>query len=151
MSTVAEGQLKKNPMYGSGASIRPPGEEVARFHHKLPGYRHTPLVDLPMVANALNLGRVLVKVESNRLNLPSFKMLGASWATYRALLDHTGMEMNGWDTLDEFVKGPQKEQVEPKEVDEKTRSSGKYDHLYTPGMTAKEKQKVRAKARRAAQ
>lgn len=102
MSTLAETQLKKNPQMGSGVVIDPPGEEVARFHSKLPGYKHTPLINLVEVARQLGLGRLLVKVESNRLQLPSFKMLGASWATYRAIIEHTGMNPDGWETLDEF-------------------------------------------------
>jgi diaminopropionate ammonia-lyase len=103
VSTLAETQLKRNPQLGSGVVINPPGEEVARFHSKLPGYQHTPLVSLDAVAGQLGLGKVLVKVESNRLELPSFKMLGASWATYRAIVEHTGMSPNGWETLDEFA------------------------------------------------
>ena len=99
---TAGGQLKKNPQLGSGGTIDPPSEAVARFHRMLPGYQHTPLLDLTLVAADLGLGRVLVKVESNRLQLPSFKMLGASWATFRALIEHTGMDDDGWETLDAF-------------------------------------------------
>jgi diaminopropionate ammonia-lyase len=51
----------------------------------MPGYRRTPLVDVPEVAEELRLGRVLVKDESSRLGLPSFKILGASWAVCRAV------------------------------------------------------------------
>ncbi len=69
----------------------------------LPGYEHTPLVELTSVAPDLGLGGIVVKVESNRLHLPSFKMLGASWATFRALAEHTGMAAEGWDTLGEFA------------------------------------------------
>ena len=102
MSLVAESQLRKNPQLGSGAIIDPPVDAVAQFHQRLPGYQHTPLVSLNRVADQLGLGSVMVKVESNRLNLPSFKMLGASWATYRAIIEHTGMTLNGWETLEEF-------------------------------------------------
>ncbi len=102
MPRTASGQLRKNPQLGSGATIDPPSEAVARFHRMLPGYAHTPLVDLTLVASDLGLGRVVVKVESNRLQLPSFKMLGASWATFRALVGHTGTDPEGWDSLGEF-------------------------------------------------
>ena len=56
------------------------------------GYRPTPLVELPRLADELGVGRVLVKDESSRLGLPSFKVLGASWAVCRALgaLDPAG-------------------------------------------------------------
>ena len=59
--------------------------DPAAFHRSLPCYAPTPLVDLPDVAASLGLGAVLVKDESTRLGLPAFKMLGASWATARAL------------------------------------------------------------------
>lgn len=58
---------------------------VLAFHQSLPGYTPTPLRRAPRVAAALGVGSVLVKDESHRLGLPSFKVLGASWATYRML------------------------------------------------------------------
>lgn len=104
MSTSTRYQLRRNPKLGSRATIDPPGEAVARFQRMLPGYEHTPLVDLTSVASDLGLGGIAVKVESNRLHLPSFKMLGASWATFRALVEHTGMAAEGWDTLGQFAE-----------------------------------------------
>ncbi len=59
--------------------------EVLDFHRRLPGYEATPLLSLPRLASALGVGELLVKTESSRFGLPSFKMLGASWATYRAV------------------------------------------------------------------
>jgi diaminopropionate ammonia-lyase len=58
---------------------------VRAFHRRLPGYAPTALHDLPELASACGVGRVLVKAEVERLGLPSFKVLGASWATYRLL------------------------------------------------------------------
>lgn len=55
------------------------------FHQSMPGYRFTPLVDFPHLAEEVGVGRVLVKDESSRLGLPSFKVLGASWAVLRVL------------------------------------------------------------------
>lgn len=59
----------------------PSGDAVLRFHEDLPDYRPTPLrrfdTDGP--------GVVYVKDESDRLGLPAFKILGASWAVERAL------------------------------------------------------------------
>ena len=57
------------------------------FHRALPGYEPTPLVDAPAAARELGVARVLVKDESSRFGLPSFKVLGASWATHRAVGD----------------------------------------------------------------
>jgi diaminopropionate ammonia-lyase len=65
----------------------------------LPGYTPTPLVELPDVAARLGVGRVLVKDESDRLGLPAFKMLGASWAGARVVRGRLG----GGDSLDPDV------------------------------------------------
>src|SRR4051812_6155905 len=67
-------------------------EGVRAFHTALPGYRPTPLVDAPTLAAQLGVASVRVKDESDRLGMPSFKILGASWATYRALCAHLGAD-----------------------------------------------------------
>src|SRR5215211_277719 len=67
-----------------------------RFHRRLPGYEETPLVDAPGLADALGVGKVLVKDESSRLGLPAFKVLGASWAVYRALEERLGEDFGDW-------------------------------------------------------
>ncbi len=59
------------------------------FHRTLPGYAVTPLREPPGVAAQLGLGRVLVKDESDRLGLPAFKILGASYAVHRAAADRS--------------------------------------------------------------
>ncbi|KAF5576974.1 diaminopropionate ammonia-lyase [Fusarium pseudocircinatum] len=58
---------------------------VEQFHKQLPGYRPTELTYLDDVTKELGLGAVYVKSEVNRFNLPSFKILGASWGCFRAL------------------------------------------------------------------
>jgi diaminopropionate ammonia-lyase len=65
------------------------GDPLA-FHRGLPGYAVTPLVDAPTLAAELGLDALRVKVESQRLGLPSFKILGASWAVARLLVDRYG-------------------------------------------------------------
>lgn len=75
-------KLVANPLAG------PVEREAARafeFHRTLPGYAPTPLVDARAAAETLGVARVWVKDESSRLGLPSFKILGASWAIHRAL------------------------------------------------------------------
>lgn len=62
-----------------------PTTRTRDFHRTLPGYRPTPLVDVPLLAADLGVGQVLVKDESCRLGLPAFKVLGASWACTRVL------------------------------------------------------------------
>jgi diaminopropionate ammonia-lyase len=63
-------------------AIAPPSTEARAFHEALPGYAPTPLHWLSET--------VAIKDESNRLGLPAFKVLGASWAAERALRDHPG-------------------------------------------------------------
>ncbi|KAI8954334.1 tryptophan synthase beta subunit-like PLP-dependent enzyme [Xylaria longipes] len=58
---------------------------AASFHQQLPGFNRTPLIDLDDVAKELGLRAVRLKDESTRLGLPSFKILGASWGTFRAI------------------------------------------------------------------
>jgi len=80
------------------AVVRPPSAPLA-FHRRLPGYAPTPLVDAPRLADELGLGALAVKDESERLGLPAFKILGASWATYRLLVSRLGHEPQ-WHDLD---------------------------------------------------
>jgi diaminopropionate ammonia-lyase len=72
------------------ARVPRPSGEALPFHAALPGYAPTPLHELPDVAAELDLGAVLVKDESDRLGLPAFKILGASWAVEQALRDAPG-------------------------------------------------------------
>jgi len=68
---------------GSSAAVR--DGEVRAYHASLPGYAPTPLADVPALAAELGAGRVFVKDESDRLGLPAFKVLGASWAVRQVL------------------------------------------------------------------
>ncbi|GAA1209030.1 diaminopropionate ammonia-lyase [Rhodoglobus aureus] len=63
----------------------PVGSTVREFHHSLEGYTPTPLISVPETAASLKIGAVFVKDESQRLGLPAFKILGASYAISRAL------------------------------------------------------------------
>ncbi|HTJ40164.1 MAG TPA: pyridoxal-phosphate dependent enzyme [Dactylosporangium sp.] len=74
-----------NPSRDPAWSCRPAPAEVREFHRALPGYAPTRLVDLPELARSLGVARLLAKDESNRLGLPAFKALGASWAVHRAV------------------------------------------------------------------
>ena len=72
-------------------AVPPPSEEAAGFHASLEGYRPTPLRELAGVAAELGVGSVSLKDESDRLGLPAFKVLGASWALERALREQPGV------------------------------------------------------------
>jgi diaminopropionate ammonia-lyase len=67
------------------AGVPLPSGDAAAYHASLPGFETTPLRELPALATELGLGALLVKDESNRIGLPAFKVLGASWAVERAL------------------------------------------------------------------
>jgi diaminopropionate ammonia-lyase len=70
------------------------------FHASIAGYRPTPLRDAPHAARRLGVAEVLVKDESERLGLPSFKVLGASWAVHHALVEHLGATVQEIPTLE---------------------------------------------------
>jgi diaminopropionate ammonia-lyase len=87
------------------ALARLPGASDTReplaFHRRLPGYSPTPLTSCPDLARQLGVGEVWVKDESWRLGLPSFKILGAAYACYRALTGRLGREPR-WDSVAEL-------------------------------------------------
>ncbi|KAF6806792.1 diaminopropionate ammonia-lyase [Colletotrichum sojae] len=64
---------------------------VQAFHHQLPSFAPTPLVSLPDVTKELGVRAVFLKDESSRLGLPAFKILGASWGTFRAVAARLGL------------------------------------------------------------
>lgn len=68
-----------------------PDPRAARFHRSMPGYAPSPLAEAPAAAQRLGLSRLLVKLETERFGLPSFKILGASWATCRAVSQRSGV------------------------------------------------------------
>ena len=94
--------IYRNPGTEELPDIFRTSREPLAFHRKLPLYAPTPLVEAPAIAKKLGLGRVLVKDESRRFGMPSFKLLGASWATYRALVDHVGSEPESWDDVEDL-------------------------------------------------
>ena len=67
-------------------------EDVISFHRSLPNYAPTPLIPVPTLAAELGLQAVFVKDESSRFELPSFKVLGASWGTIKALKQQLSLE-----------------------------------------------------------
>ena len=80
----------QNPDRGAVPGAR--DARATRFHMTMPGYAPTRLAPAPQTAAALGLGALHVKLEVERFGLPSFKVLGASWATCRALSAHAGLD-----------------------------------------------------------
>jgi diaminopropionate ammonia-lyase len=66
-------------------AVPEPSGDAAAFHVRLLGWRETPVRQLEGVAAELGLAGVALKDESDRLGLPAFKVLGASWAVERGL------------------------------------------------------------------
>ena len=56
------------------------------------GYAPSELRDLPELAEAMGVGRVVLKMETERFGLPAFKILGASWAAEQLL---AGRDLEG--------------------------------------------------------
>jgi diaminopropionate ammonia-lyase len=92
-----------NPNSGEIPDVSPPDRSPLRFHRRLPGYEETPLVDASRLAESLGVGKVFVKDESSRLGLPAFKVLGTSWAVYRALEVRLGDDGFGrWEAIEDL-------------------------------------------------
>lgn len=84
-----------------------PSRDPLAFHKKLPGYAPTPLREAPGIARDLGLDRLWVKDESERMGLPAFKILGASWAVYRAiqkLLPNRAYLYQDEESLEDFAR-----------------------------------------------
>jgi diaminopropionate ammonia-lyase len=90
-----------NPLAATEQDLDPAGRDPMGFHRHLPDYAATPLVDAPGLAGSLGVGKVWVKDESWRLGLPAFKILGASWAVYRALEERSG-GIGEWGDVEEL-------------------------------------------------
>jgi diaminopropionate ammonia-lyase len=72
-------------------------------HRVLPRYEPTPLVHAPRAARELGIDQLWVKDESSRLGLPSFKILGASFALDRAMRARLGVDpRRRWDSFSEW-------------------------------------------------
>jgi diaminopropionate ammonia-lyase len=95
-------RLTRNPDAVPAAPAATPQTAPRRFHASLPGYAPSPLIEAPTVAEALGVARVWIKDESSRLGMPSFKILGASWATFRALCAHLGVQPDEVDGLEDL-------------------------------------------------
>ncbi len=86
------------PSYRAAAPL--PGPRS--FHTRLPGYAPTPLRSLAPLGARLGIADLWVKDESSRLGLPAYKVLGASWATYRAISVRLGSPPEPWADLEQL-------------------------------------------------
>ncbi|RSL99242.1 hypothetical protein CEP52_009869 [Fusarium oligoseptatum] len=93
--TTARRPVHFNPKAKSWTSPAPSSSDVIdRFHQSLPNYQPTPLVSLESVAKEIGVAAVHVKDETNRFGLPAFKILGASWGSFRAIAQKFGLSLD---------------------------------------------------------
>jgi diaminopropionate ammonia-lyase len=84
-------------------SVAAPDRAPMMLHRVLPNYGETPLISLPAVAHELGLQSLHVKDDSHRIGLPSFKILGASWAVYCILSERLGAQLPEGSTIDQIA------------------------------------------------
>jgi diaminopropionate ammonia-lyase len=96
MSVVGAERTVARPRLAGALTASPPGPGPLGLHSTMPDYAPSPLRRAPTAAARLGVATVLVKDESSRLGLPSFKILGASWAVARAI---AGRNVAGFDGL----------------------------------------------------
>jgi diaminopropionate ammonia-lyase len=101
---VGKGHFIVNRNAGALHGSAPDGGDILAFHRNLPGYRETPLVSSISLAANLGVEKVWVKDESDRFGLPSFKVLGASWAVCREFEDRYDIARGDWSDLDRIAR-----------------------------------------------
>jgi diaminopropionate ammonia-lyase len=95
-------QIIENPKVVTNKGIKSE-KQTWDFHKQLPGYAPTPLIEAQQLARELGVGNIWIKDESRRFEMPSFKILGTSWAIYRALMSRLGKEIDSWETFDDLA------------------------------------------------
>jgi len=96
---AANAEFILNPGRNTGAfpaRAEPAGSALA-FHRSVPGYRPSPLRDLPELAAQLGIAELTVKHEADRFGLPAYKALGAFWAAWQALTPLAGSAVTDAD------------------------------------------------------
>lgn len=83
---------------------------VQDFHQQLPGYAVTSIHSLDALATELGVKAVFLKDESNRLGLPAFKILGASWGCVQAIRQK--LKLSQSSTLREVRTAAQDKKIE---------------------------------------
>ena len=84
-----------NPHSQPKVDLPPFSQEALKFHSSIPGYSPSPLHSVKNLAKTLGCNNLYVKDESNRLGLPAFKILGAFYATIKALEQNFKIKYSG--------------------------------------------------------
>lgn len=84
-----------NPAAKSWTAPLTDSPELAyQFHNQLPQFKATKLIPLEGLAKELGVRAIHLKDETCRLGLPSFKILGASWGTFRAIAQKLNLPLD---------------------------------------------------------
>lgn len=78
--------------------------KAIKFHQTVPGYFPTALYSLTSLAKYLGVHEILVKDESSRFGLNSFKGLGGSYGIANCLAKSCGKELSSFKSLKEQIK-----------------------------------------------
>ncbi len=103
MAAAAATTVVANPLAGRPEVWSPYTRAPLELHRRLPQYQATRLLSAPRLAERHGVGELLIKCEMSRLGLMSFKILGASWASYQAVAGHIGREPGPWSTVAELA------------------------------------------------
>ncbi|KOS17140.1 Diaminopropionate ammonia-lyase [Escovopsis weberi] len=68
--------------------------QISSFHQQMPEYAPTDLVSLGQVAEQLGVQAVYLKNEGTRFGMRSFKILGASWGAFRAIIQKLNLPLD---------------------------------------------------------
>jgi len=84
----------ENPNYSEAEEYFSPdvARKARKFHRQIPGFKMSPLLSLPNLAQMFDVGGIWVKDEANRLQINSFKILGGSYAVYKYLKNKLGLD-----------------------------------------------------------
>jgi diaminopropionate ammonia-lyase len=113
VSRRPESIVLQNPARKSKLPAVPSRDAIHGFHRSFPEYAPTPLLNLEQLARDLKLGHLLAKVESSRLGLSSFKILGASWAASCMIHRRLTGIASGYTSLDACSRAVASQRVTP--------------------------------------
>jgi len=98
-------QVCENTQVLAENSISTKEKQPWLFHKRLPGYAPTPLLEASQLARDLGVGNIWIKDETQRFAMSSFKILGTSWAVYRALMSRLGDTKDvSWETFEDLAR-----------------------------------------------
>ena len=89
----------KAGQYHLSSNIDP---EIIEFHRKMPDYFPTPIKTLSKTAEKYRLENLYLKIESERMGLPAFKVLGGSWAVWKLLSEMYNLKLSDWRDIVEL-------------------------------------------------